>query len=136
MTPKPFHLESWNFERMLTPHHVPQVMHHMSCVTCHVSCVTCHVLCVTCHMPCVTYHIIKDYYNCCFSFVFVFFVEKNIKLIYIKKKNWNNNNKKNWENCGAIYLKVCYQQGLSCLVLDISVILYRYICPKYNCILP
>ena len=36
ITLKPFKLESWNFERMFSPH-------HMSCVTCHVSRVIRHM---------------------------------------------------------------------------------------------
>ena len=40
MTAKPLELESWNFERMFTPHHVSCVTYHLSRVTCHVSLVT------------------------------------------------------------------------------------------------
>ena len=41
--PKPWELESWNFERMLTPHHVSHVMYHVSCVMCQVSGARCQV---------------------------------------------------------------------------------------------
>ena len=41
--PKTEELESLNFKRMFTPHHV-------SHVTCNVPRVTCHIACVTCHM--------------------------------------------------------------------------------------
>ena len=43
MTPKPQPLESWNFERMFTPHSLSHFMFHVSCVLCHVSRVTCHI---------------------------------------------------------------------------------------------
>ena len=60
---------------------------------------------VTCHVSHITYLKI---------FIIIFLVEKNIKFIYkIKLKKLY----KNGENYGAIYLKVCYQQGISCLVL-------------------
>ena len=35
-SPKPWELQSWHFERMITSS-------QLSCVTCHITCVTCHV---------------------------------------------------------------------------------------------
>ena len=43
ITLKPWKLDSWHFERMFTPHHVPGVTYHLLPVTCHLSFVTCHM---------------------------------------------------------------------------------------------
>ena len=61
-------LESWNFERMFTPHHV-------SCVTCHISRVTCHLSPVTCH--------VSPAHVTCQKYIFLHFhYKKNIYIYY------------------------------------------------------
>ena len=50
LTHKPLGLESLNFERMSTPHHVSHDKCLMSPVTYHLSLVTCQMACVTCHL--------------------------------------------------------------------------------------
>ena len=59
MIPKPSELESWNLERMFTPHPVSCVKCHVSRVMCHVSRVTCHVSRVNCHMSFFFFFIVK-----------------------------------------------------------------------------
>ena len=48
--PKPYNLESINFERRFTSPHMSCVRCHMSGVRCQVSNVTCHMSRVTCHV--------------------------------------------------------------------------------------
>ena len=56
INPKPIELESWNFERMFT-------LHHVSHVTCHVSHVRCQIFCFTMFLVSITSvgHIVPVY---------------------------------------------------------------------------
>ena len=79
---------------------------HMSCVTCHMSGVTCHVSPVTCPLSPVTCHMSPV---TCKNFVKIFLLKKKI-FMYISLK-------KIGKSGGASRWRVCYQRGLSCLVL-------------------
>ena len=65
ITPKPLELESWNFERIVTPQHMSHVTSHMSCVTCQVSGVRCQV----------------SHFTCNFYLFFFSFLDKLVKLV-------------------------------------------------------
>ena len=43
ITHKPENLESWNFERMVTPHNLTHAACHVPCFPCHMSQATCHI---------------------------------------------------------------------------------------------
>ena len=83
-------------------------MYHVSCVTCHVSPVTCHLSPVTCHL----------------SHVEIFF-----KFFLTKKNIQKKCPKKIGQSGGASRWRVCYQQGLPCLVL--KYVIEIFFLPKY-----
>ena len=74
--------------------HMSLVMCHVSCVMCHVSCVMCHVSCVMCHVSCVMCHV-----SCVMCYV------SHVIYIFCLQRGW------------VGVLRLCYQQGLPCLVL-------------------
>ena len=92
INPKPIKLESWNFERMFTPHHV--------------SCVTCHMSCVTCQMSQLIFFKIS-----CRNFWYKTKEKKE------KKKKKKLILQKNGKSIGVSLWRVCYEWGLPCLVL-------------------
>ena len=74
-------------------------MCHMSCVMFHASRVTCHLSHVTCHLS----HV----------FFFIFFFTLSLKKKLIKHYTTKNIE----QSGGAIWWRVCYQQGLTRLVI-------------------
>ena len=66
-------MQSWNCERMFTPHHMSYVRCLVSFVMCHLSLVRCHVPFVTCQVSHVTCHF--------YSYFFLFLFDKLVGLV-------------------------------------------------------